>query len=345
MDSKTSTGRASKGSVTVLVSHGRLQLRFSFGGKRHYISTGYPDTPHHRKLAEIKAAELEKDILYERFDPSNLSKYKPQAKPQAIAPSAPSNKKSKKSQFPSLDILWRNYTDFKRPSLSSSTIVKDFTKVRNCIRALPTRSLKDAVSIRDWLLANKTPNATKRILTQLSACCDWAMKSQMIPHNPFLGIAADIKVPKSSAEDMDINPFSPQERDQIIQAFRDDQHYRTHLRSFGTGGKLLSPVIMVYSSSLTDQEWEILGPLLPQILPSRKQTCPPNWTKRVILDGIFYQLKNGCNWQDRPNDLPPYSIVYWHYKQWRAAGAMERLMTVLHEPVRTQVKKSPSGRG
>nr|WP_322734495.1 transposase [Nostoc sp. DedVER02]MDZ7989521.1 transposase [Nostoc sp. DedVER02] len=26
-----------------------------------------------------------------------------------------------------------------------------------------------------------------------------------------------------------------------------------------------------------------------------------------MLDGIFYQLKNGCNWCDLPRDLPPYS--------------------------------------
>nr|WP_315863861.1 hypothetical protein [Crinalium epipsammum] len=24
------------------------------------------------------------------------------------------------------------------------------------------------------------------------------------------------------------------------------------------------------------------------------------------MDGIFYQLKNGCNWQDLPSYLPPY---------------------------------------
>ena len=30
----------------------------------------------------------------------------------------------------------------------------------------------------------------------------------------------------------------------------------------------------------------------------------------AILDGILYQLKNGCNWQDLPKDLPPYSTVY-----------------------------------
>lgn len=48
-------------------------------------------------------------------------------------------------------------------------------------------------------------------------------------------------------------------------------------------------------------------------------------------------------WQDLPKDLPPYSTVYWHYKQWRAQGAIETLMSVLHGQVREQVKKKPSG--
>ena len=100
---------------------------------------------------------------------------------------------------------------------------------------------------------------------------------------------------------------------------------------------------MPYSSSLTDEEWIILEPLLAQILPSKKQTRPHNWTKREILDGIFYQLKNGCNWGDLPKDLPPYSTVYWHYKQWRAEGAIDKLMSILHAQVREQVKKKPSG--
>lgn len=60
---------------------------------------------------------------------------------------------------------------------------------------------------------------------------------------------------------------------------------------------------MAYSSSLTDAEWDILEPLLLQILPQKKRTRPCNWTKREILDGILYQLKNGCNWEDLPKDL------------------------------------------
>jgi len=92
---------------------------------------------------------------------------------------------------------------------------------------------------------------------------------------------------------------------------------------------------MAYSSSLTDEEWEILEPLLVRVLPQKKQTRPPNWTKREILDGILYQLKNGCNWEDLPKDLPPTRAVYWHYKQWRAAGVIEKLMSVLHRQVRS----------
>ncbi len=94
---------------------------------------------------------------------------------------------------------------------------------------------------------------------------------------------------------------------------------------------------MGYTSDLSDQEWEIIEPLLPK----RKKTKPPDWTKREILNGVLYQLKNGCAWVDLPKDLPPYSTVYWHYKQWRTEGAIAIIMTELHAQAREQVKKKP----
>ena len=36
---------------------------------------------------------------------------------------------------------------------------------------------------------------------------------------------------------------------------------------------------MGYSSDLTDKEWEIIEPLLPQ----KKKTRPPVWTKRQLI--------------------------------------------------------------
>ncbi|WP_292853513.1 transposase [Nostoc sp. NMS8] len=80
---------------------------------------------------------------------------------------------------------------------------------------------------------------------------------------------------------------------------------------------------------MTDEEWLIIEPLLSK----KKLTRPPKWSKRQILDGIFYQLKNGCNWADLPKDLPPYSTVFWHYKQWRSDGLIEDIMEILHHKV------------
>jgi transposase len=96
---------------------------------------------------------------------------------------------------------------------------------------------------------------------------------------------------------------------------------------------------MAYSSSLTDKEWK----LIESLLPKKKKTKPPTWTKRQILDGVFYQLKNGCNWGDLPNDLPPYSTVFWPYKQWRSEGVLNEIMATLHAQVRQQAKKNRSG--
>jgi transposase len=96
---------------------------------------------------------------------------------------------------------------------------------------------------------------------------------------------------------------------------------------------------MPYSSSLSDKEWEIIEPLLPQ----KQKTRPPIWTKRQILDGVFYQLKNGCNWCDLPKDLPPYSTVFWHSLQWRSDGVLDQIMTTLHSQVRQQAKKNHDG--
>ena len=100
---------------------------------------------------------------------------------------------------------------------------------------------------------------------------------------------------------------------------------------------------MPYSSSLTDAEWEIIEPLLVEILPQKKRTRPMSWSKRELLDGIFYQLKNGCNWEDLPKDLPPYKGGVLALQAPREAGAIEQLMNVLHTQVREGVKKKPCG--
>lgn len=200
MRSTTPAGRLSKGSVSLISSNDRLQLRFSYGGKRHYLSLGLADTSTNRKLAELRASEIEKDILYERFD-ETLQKHKPD-----------------------LDELWNKYSEFKKPQISPSTFAKDFVKHRNHIAKLPTRSLNEASVIQDWLLNNLSNNAAKRCLTQIKACCNWAVERKLIDVNPFALMT--IQVSQSSSEELDINPFSKEERDLIINTFANDRYYK-----------------------------------------------------------------------------------------------------------------------
>ena len=126
----------------------------------------------------------------------------------------------------SLAYLWDSYTEYKRSSLSPSTLAKDYHKIYRCVNVhLPVRTLDKAIVIRDWLIANRSPLSAKKILTQLCACCNWAMKSDLIEENPFEGMASDVKLPKGNSQETDINPFSVEERDRIIEAFKENRYY------------------------------------------------------------------------------------------------------------------------
>ena len=48
-------------------------------------------------------------------------------------------------------------------------------------------------------------------------------------------------------------------------------------------------------------------------------------------------------WCDLPKDLPPYSTVFWHYKQWREQGVIEKIMMVLQGKVGETAKKKLNG--
>jgi integrase len=133
MYSKDKPGKANKGSVQVKSSNSRLQLVFSFGGKRHYLSTGYPDTPQYRKLAQMKATEIEKDILYERFD-ETLAKYKPKSALSTVTPITP-------IATPAITLaeIWTKYVEWKRPQCAPSTMKNQYREVNPWIRTADPR--------------------------------------------------------------------------------------------------------------------------------------------------------------------------------------------------------------
>jgi transposase len=94
-----------------------------------------------------------------------------------------------------------------------------------------------------------------------------------------------------------------------------------------------------YPSDLTDAEWAIAGPMIP---PARHGGRKRSVNVREILNGIFYVLSTGCQWQALPKDLPAKSTVHHYFMLWDWDGTLERVHHALYVAVREQAGREAS---
>jgi transposase len=85
-----------------------------------------------------------------------------------------------------------------------------------------------------------------------------------------------------------------------------------------------------YPSDITDQQWEIIEPLLPVHPGGRPRITP----LRDVVDAIFYVLRTGCPWRYLPKDFPPKSTVWRYFSEWQQDGTWE----LIHDHLRRQVR-------
>lgn len=89
-----------------------------------------------------------------------------------------------------------------------------------------------------------------------------------------------------------------------------------------------------YPSDLSDQEWEILAPLIPAAKPAGR---PRKWPMREILDAVFYLLRSGCQWRMLSGEFPPWSTVHHYFRMWCLDSIWEKINAILREKIRTSV--------
>ncbi|HET8908031.1 MAG TPA: IS5 family transposase [Ktedonobacterales bacterium] len=89
-----------------------------------------------------------------------------------------------------------------------------------------------------------------------------------------------------------------------------------------------------YSTTLTDPEWELVRPLLPQ---EPRTGRPRQHSLRTLLDAIFYAVRAGHAWRLLPQEWPPWKTVYHYFRRWRLDGTWERIHTALREALRVRV--------
>ena len=74
-----------------------------------------------------------------------------------------------------------------------------------------------------------------------------------------------------------------------------------------------------YSTDLTDKQWEEIQPLLVG-MRNRK------WSKRDLIDAVFYLVDSGCKWRQLPHDFPPVFTVHSFYRRAKLSGLWDKIL-------------------
>ena len=96
---------------------------------------------------------------------------------------------------------------------------------------------------------------------------------------------------------------------------------------------------LVYATELTPNQWKVLEPLLPA---PKSTGRPRSVSLALVMQAILYVLVTGCAWRLLPHEYPPYSTVYYYFRQWRDDGHWKRIHDALFEQVRRTAGRDPS---
>jgi putative transposase len=94
-----------------------------------------------------------------------------------------------------------------------------------------------------------------------------------------------------------------------------------------------------YTSDLSDEQWQMIEPLLP--LEHVGAGRPIELDMRQAVNGMLYVLKTGCQWENLPHDFPNYQSVFYHYNKWTKDGTWERVNQTLVYAVRWHDGRCP----
>jgi putative transposase len=87
-----------------------------------------------------------------------------------------------------------------------------------------------------------------------------------------------------------------------------------------------------YPSDLTDEQWAIVGPMIPPAKQNPHGGRPRKVDMREVLHILFSLNRSGCQWDMLPHDVLPKSTVYDSFAQWRDDGTWAKLVRALREP-------------
>ncbi len=100
-----------------------------------------------------------------------------------------------------------------------------------------------------------------------------------------------------------------------------------------------------YPTDLTENQWLLIEKFLPTPKNTTSQGGRPSSNLRVVVNGIFYVNKTGCQWRMIPHEFGAWNTVYQYFNRWSKQGLWEVVTAALRALDRVCEGKaiSPSG--
>ena len=78
---------------------------------------------------------------------------------------------------------------------------------------------------------------------------------------------------------------------------------------------------------LTDEEWEMVEPLIPQRPPAGRTYND----HKTVLGGILWVARTGSSWREMPEEYGKWETAYRRYELWLKQGLWQCILQALRE--------------
>lgn len=87
---------------------------------------------------------------------------------------------------------------------------------------------------------------------------------------------------------------------------------------------------MAKKEELTDEQWAILAPLIPEtVRRADRRGRPQRHDNRAALNGILWVLRTGAAWADLPDRFPSASTCFRRFSRWVREGVLRKILEAL----------------
>ncbi len=99
---------------------------------------------------------------------------------------------------------------------------------------------------------------------------------------------------------------------------------------------------VIYPTDLTDEQWTLIKRHIPATKSGTRKGGRPPADVRVVVNGLMYFARSGCQWRMLPREFGPWPTVHHYYRLWRRKGTLQKIHDTLRRQVRIQEGRKPA---